>query len=120
MTKEDKNLLQEAPKKEEKDNWPFDRRAVFGEAPGNTSEGGLDKQIKLKKRRGSKQYNIVNFWATWCGPCKKEMPHFAAVIKSSPDLHFFFATSGYHGSSAKNEAKQLWRQDCSIQRQKEA
>lgn len=24
---------------------------------------------------------IVNFWATWCGPCVKELPHFEAVGK---------------------------------------
>lgn len=24
---------------------------------------------------------VVNFWATWCGPCVKELPHFETVSK---------------------------------------
>lgn len=25
--------------------------------------------------------NVVNFWATWCGPCVKELPYFEALVK---------------------------------------
>ena len=117
MTKEDKNLLQEAPKeKEEKTNFPFANDSIFGDSAGNEEQrGGLVKQIKLKKRSGPEQYNIVNFWATWCKPCKKEMPHFAAVIKSNPDLHFFFVTTHLGGDqsieAAKEQAEKLWKLD---------
>lgn len=26
--------------------------------------------------------NVVNFWATWCGPCVKELPQFEALNKT--------------------------------------
>lgn len=32
----------------------------------------LENEVKLEDYKGKKI--LVNYWATWCGPCKKEMP----------------------------------------------
>ena len=32
-------------------------------------------------QEGSKTY-VVNFWATWCAPCIKELPYFEALNKN--------------------------------------
>ena len=37
------------------------------------------KQVKLSDFRG--QAVLLNFWATWCGPCKIEMPWFVELQK---------------------------------------
>jgi len=53
------------------------------DTPGPTLKmEALDKSgelVSLKKYRG--KVTLVNFWATWCGPCIREMPSLANLQK---------------------------------------
>lgn len=49
---------------------------------------------KLSDYKG--QPVVLNFWATWCGPCRAEMPHLEEVYKEWKDngLTFFAVNVG--------------------------
>ena len=42
-----------------------------------------DKEFDLSKQGG--KYVIVNFWATWCSPCLKELPDISAFVTKHKD-----------------------------------
>jgi cytochrome c biogenesis protein CcmG, thiol:disulfide interchange protein DsbE len=33
---------------------------------------------------------VINVWATWCPPCRREMPMLDSVAKANPDVTFLF------------------------------
>lgn len=55
-----------------------------GEAPEFTLLDTEGASVSLADFRG--QHVIVNFWGTWCGPCKAELPVLNRFARRNPEV----------------------------------
>lgn len=60
--------------------------ALGGQAPGFRLKDLSGDTITLERYRGV--VVMVNFWATWCGPCRVEMPAMESLYKMFPRKDF--------------------------------
>ncbi len=44
---------------------------------------------------------VINLWATWCPPCRREMPVLAAAQKREPGVRFVFANQGENATTVQ-------------------
>jgi peroxiredoxin len=71
-------------------------------APDFTQNDPNGKPVRLSDFRG--KYLLVDFWASWCGPCRKENPHVVSAYNQYKDKNFEIL-----GISLDNQGnKQSW------------
>jgi thiol-disulfide isomerase/thioredoxin len=52
--------------------------------PLNISKWLKGKEVKLERDRGKNIY-VIEFWATWCPPCRSSIPHLTEIQKKYKD-----------------------------------
>lgn len=81
------------------DRWDFSRP---GRMSPEISAVDIDgKEWKLADFRG--KYIYIDMWATWCGPCRREMPYLKALEEKLSDAQIVFLGLSVDSDKAKWE-----------------
>jgi peroxiredoxin len=72
---------------------------VEGPAPDFTLKSRSGENVKLSEYRGD--VVMINFWASWCAPCRQEMPLLEEMYKKYSDLGFVLLGVNVEEDSAK-------------------
>ena len=82
---------------------------VLGACGGSDDAEGRLPDIEVETLRGGETFRldelegpaVVNLWATWCAPCKRELPEFEAVHRSvAGEVTFVGVNIGDDGDEA--------------------
>jgi len=73
-----------------------------GPAPGFQLSGRGGKNIDLAQFKG--QVVMINFWATWCVPCRQEMPLLEDIYKKYKPMGFTMLAVNVEPDSKEAEA----------------
>lgn len=57
---------------------------IGDKAPDFSLMGNHGNKVSLRDFEGKKAV-VINFWATWCGPCREEMPLFEKIYERNKD-----------------------------------
>ncbi|MBN2799559.1 MAG: TlpA family protein disulfide reductase [Deltaproteobacteria bacterium] len=66
------------------------------------------ESVQLDQYRG--QVILLSFWATWCGPCKEEMPHLQALYEEQKDQGFVVLSVSSDDARTASRVKPYIRQ----------
>ena len=80
--------------------------AIGALAPDFTAPTPDGTEITLSAIRG--KVTIIDFWAAWCGPCRKENPNVVKVYEKYHDKGLEIIGVSLDGNPRQKDAKQEW------------
>ena len=88
------------------------------EAPEFSIKGMNGEEIELKNYAG--KYVLLDFWASWCGPCRNEMPNVVKLYKECKGKDFEIIGISLDQKpepwkKAVKDLKMTWPQACDFQ-----
>ena len=78
-------------------------------APDFTVVDGQGNEVKLSDFQGTPV--VLNFWASWCPPCKSEMPDFEAVYQTYGEQVQFMMVNLTDGSRETQDTADAYLQE---------
>ncbi len=81
----------------------WDKAAVGKPSPDFKGEDVNGKQMTLRDFRG--KYVYIDMWATWCGPCQKELPFLKKLEEKFRGRNIVFVGLSIDSDKAKWEAR---------------
>lgn len=72
----------------------------YVKAPDFTLTSLNSEVLTLNEMKGKRV--VINIWATWCAPCKKEIPHFNQLLKEVPPDELIIVGISREASSVIN------------------
>lgn len=93
-------------KAQDKSEAPVIGLNVGNKAPEIIEKGINDQVVKLSDLKG--KIVLIDFWASWCGPCRKENPNVVAAYKKYKETEFKNGKGFTVYSVSLDQNKEAW------------
>lgn len=102
LMKKFEELRAKAKAEQEARDKELENKGIGEMAPDFTLKNTKGTSVSLKSLRG--KWVVLDFWATWCGPCKASMPHLKEYYEKYAGK---FEVLGIAGSSKEEDWKTM-------------